>query len=92
MGIARHKNLLLFVGAFCDDLNNALQRVFNLSNFVHEPEPHISRDLVISRSAGMQLPSYRRPYELAQSPFVGGMDVFVIRLDLELWNRVSSTP
>jgi hypothetical protein len=92
MGIARHENLFLVVGALCDDFNNALQRVFNLSNFVHEPEPHIGCDLIISRSAGVQLSSNRRPYELAQSPFVGGMDVFVIRLDLELWNRVSSTP
>ena len=84
MGIARHKNLFLAVGAFCDDFDNALQRVFNLSNFSHEPEPHISRDLIISRSAGVQLSSDRRPYEFAQSPFVGSMDVLIIGMDLEL--------
>lgn len=89
MSIARHKNMLLLVGTFRGYSNNTLQRVFNLSNFVHEPKPHISSDLIISRSARVQLSSNHRPYQLAQSPFVGSVNILVVRLDLELWNRIS---
>jgi len=89
MSIAGHKDMLLLIGAFRDYSNSALQRVFNLSNLFHEPEPHISRYLIISRSASVQLSSNRRPDKLAQSPFIGSMDILIIRLDLELWHGIS---
>jgi hypothetical protein len=92
MRITRHKNVFLFVGAFGDYSYNALQCAFNFSNFVHEPEPRVSRDLIISRSASMQLSSNGRPRQLAQPPFVGSMNIFIVGMDLELWFRISPIP
>ena len=91
MSIAWHKNMLLLVGAFRDYSDNAFQRVFNLPNLVHEPEPHIGHYLIISRSASVQLSSDRSAYKLAQSPFVGSVDILIIGLDFELWHCVSPT-
>jgi hypothetical protein len=50
----------------------------------HQPDAHVCRDLVVPAPAGVQLAADILADDLAQSALVGGVDVLVIREDLEL--------
>lgn len=50
----------------------------------HQPYPHVRRNLIIPTSPRMQFPTDIFPDNLGKPAFVGGVDVFVVGLDLEL--------
>jgi len=51
----------------------------------YKPDSHICCDLVISTSTSVQLSSDIFTDNLAQSSFIGSMDVLVVCLDCELF-------
>lgn len=81
--ISGHQDRLLLVRPLHHHANQGLQHSLDLTYFIHKPEPHVSRDLIISRASGMQL-STQRTDKLAQAPLVRGVDVFIVRLRFEL--------
>jgi hypothetical protein len=81
--VAGHEVVALPVSALNHDADERAQACLNLLDFVHEPEPHVGRDLVVARAARVQLAAEWAD-DLAQAPLVRGVDVFVVRLRFEL--------
>ena len=83
MGIPRQQNVPFLVCALDHDTHQPLETALHVRHLVQQPQPHIRRHLIVPRSPGMEL-TPKRPNQLAQSAFVGGMNVFVIGCRYEL--------
>lgn len=84
MGVTRKNSVNLLLGAGDHHIQHILEVLLDLGGLVHEPDTHVRRDLVVPASARVQLAADIFANDLGQSAFVGRVDVFVVRLDLEL--------
>ena len=88
MCISWQQNLLLLICTLNHNTDESRKTRSNLLHFRKQPQSHVSRNLVIPRTTGMQL-SAQRANEFAQAALVGRMYVFVILLYLKLICAVS---
>ena len=83
MGIPRQQDVPFLVCALDHDTNEPLETALHVRYLVQQPEPHVRRHLIVPRSSRMQL-TPKRPNQLAQPSFVGGVNVFVVGCRYEL--------
>lgn len=83
VSIARQENILLLVSAFDHNADKPFKSRFNRLGLFKKPQAHVRRHLVISRSARVKFSSERPDY-FAEAALVGGMDIFIVGLYLEL--------
>jgi hypothetical protein len=84
MGIARHEDILFLLGPINHDSNEPFQVSFNLRHLSQEPQSHVSRHLVISRTACVQFATERSNH-LAQTTLHRRVNILVVGLNFELW-------
>lgn len=58
MGVTRHNAVNLLLGPGNHDLDDVLEEILELLHLTEEPDPHISCDLVITGSTGVELSCY----------------------------------
>jgi hypothetical protein len=56
----------------------------------YEPDSHVGCDLVVSTSSSVQLSTNVFADNLAQSSFIGGVNVLIIRVDGKLYSDQTS--
>lgn len=86
VSVARHEDVFLLVRAFYHHADEVLQTFFDGANLSEEPQAHVRGDLVVARTAGVEL-SAKRTDKLGESPFVRSVDVLIVGLDLELYRE-----
>ena len=82
MRVTRHECVDLLPTTGDHDLDEFLEVAFDGLDLVHEPETHIGGDLIVPGPARVQL-STDTANEFGETSLVGGVDVFVIRVNLE---------
>ena len=60
-----------------------------MARSTYQPNTHIRSDLIVPASTSVQLASNVLADNLGQAAFVGGVNILVVRLDLELVYQLS---
>lgn len=72
-----------FLCLYGQDSNDTLNPFDIFRQLLQQPQPHIRRNLIVPAPTSMQFPSNVVANNLAQSPLVRSVDIFIILFDLE---------
>ena len=89
MSVAGHQVLLLVVRTLDHNVEKCLETLPNVVDIIQKPETHVGCDLVVSRTASVQLSSQGAD-NLCEAAFVGSVDVLVVLLGRELDSPLAS--
>lgn len=83
MGVTGHQVLLLIISTLDHNAKKSFETLLNVIDVIQKPETHVSRNLVVPRTASVQL-SGQRANNLGKPALIGCVNILVIFLGDEL--------